>query len=142
LALFYFLPLVLIQHPDPRDIVQHFRRARTKHVDIEWCKTKKAWHATIAYTALAYGMGCSFATGDSFAAIHDYIRTGAGNSPSRVFVNEHYLEACQQGPHQHAVIVAGRYDQRRVDAIVNLFGRYAFSLCCRIIMKARISLTN
>ena len=40
----------------------------------------------------------------------------------RMFVLERYMEAVQLGPHQHAIIIAGRNDQKRADAIVRLFG--------------------
>lgn len=32
------------------------------------------------------------------------------------------MNAVQQGPHQHSIIIAARHDRRRVDAIVRLFG--------------------
>ena len=36
--------------------------------------------------------------------------------------NEDVMAGCAQGPHQHSVVLVGRKDQHRVDAIVRLFG--------------------
>ncbi len=76
----------------------------------------------IAYVGLAFRAGCALAKSDSFAEIRAYIRKGAGEPRARLFVHEGFLEACQQGPHQHSIIMAGRHDKKRVDVIVRLFG--------------------
>jgi len=39
-----------------------------------------------------------------------------------MFVHNTFLNAVEMGPHQHALILAGRNDKHRVDAIVRLFG--------------------
>jgi hypothetical protein len=87
--------------------------------------------AKIAYTGLAYRMGCGFAMGESFNEVRGYIRTGEGNPSARAFVNEHFLDACPQGPHQHSIVIAGRHDKARVDAIVRLFG----ALCYFVVLS-------
>src|SRR3989442_1307932 len=76
----------------------------------------------IAYTGLAFRAGAKLAMGDSFAEARAYIREGTGKPTARLFVHERFLDACQQGPHQHSIIIAGRRDKNRVDAIVRLFG--------------------
>jgi len=76
----------------------------------------------IAYVGLAFLAGPKLAMSDSFNEVRTYVRDGTGKPTSRLFVNEHFIEAVQQGPHQHSLIVAGRHDKRRVDAIVRLFG--------------------
>jgi hypothetical protein len=45
---------------------------------------------------------------------------------ARLFINKRYLEACQQGPHQHSIAIAARRDKHRVDAIVRLFGELTY----------------
>lgn len=76
----------------------------------------------IAYVGLAERAGVKIATSDSFSEIRTYVRKGAGNPTSRLFVHERFLQAFQQGPHQHSLILAARHDKGRVDAIVRLFG--------------------
>ena len=85
----------------------------------------------IAYVGLALRAGCAVAKGDSFAEVRAYIRKGAGKPTARLFVHEGFLEACQQGPHQHSIILAGRHDKRRVDVIVRLFG----GLCYFVVLS-------
>jgi hypothetical protein len=58
----------------------------------------------------------------AFDEIRAYIRTGKGRPPVSLFVHERFRNACQQGPHQHSLILAGRHDRKRVDSIVRLFG--------------------
>jgi len=76
----------------------------------------------IAYVGLAFHAGAKLAMSDSFDGVRAYVREGTGKPTSRIFVNERFMEAVQQGPHQHSLIVAGRHDKGRVDAIVRLFG--------------------
>lgn len=76
----------------------------------------------IAYVGLALRAGAKLATGDSFDEVRAYVREGTGRPTSRLFVHERFLEAVQQGPHQHSLIIAARHDKGRVDAIVRLFG--------------------
>lgn len=76
----------------------------------------------IAYMGMAFCAGSVFAASDAFEHVREFIRTGSGASPARLFVHEKFLNAVQLGPHQHALILAGRNDKRRVDAIVRLFG--------------------
>lgn len=79
-----------------------------------------------AYTTLALRMGREFAMRDIFASTRDYIRTGNVDPKARLFLHEEYMEACQQGPHQHSVILAARNNRRSVDAIVRLFGGLSY----------------
>jgi HNH endonuclease len=78
--------------------------------------------AKIAYVGLGERAGAKVATSDSFDEVRAYVREGTGKSASRLFVHERFLEAVQQGPHQHSLILAARHDKGRVDAIVRLFG--------------------
>jgi len=76
----------------------------------------------IAYVGVAHIAGAKLAMNDSFSEVRAYVREGTSKPSSRLFVNERFMEAVQQGPHQHSLIVAGRHDKGRVDAIVRLFG--------------------
>jgi len=76
----------------------------------------------IAYVGLAERAGVNVATSDSFNDVRTYVQEGAGKARSRLFINERFLQAVQQGPHQHSLILAARHDKVRVDAIVRLFG--------------------
>jgi|SRR5580700_8451888 hypothetical protein len=76
----------------------------------------------IAYVGLAERSGVKVAASDSFNEVRAYVREGTGKPTSRLFVHEGFLEAVQQGPHQHSLILAARHDKGRVDAIVRLFG--------------------
>ncbi|MFY9561877.1 MAG: hypothetical protein WAQ52_16705 [Terriglobales bacterium] len=78
--------------------------------------------AKMAYVGLAYRAGVKLAMSDAFTEVRNYIRDGTGSALATLFVHEGFLHACQQGPHQHALILAGRHDKNRVDAIVRLFG--------------------
>lgn len=78
--------------------------------------------AKIAYMGLAFLAAIPTAMGNAFDKVRTYIRVGTGEPSARLFVHERFLEACQQGPHQHSIVLAGRHDKRRVDAIVRLFG--------------------
>jgi hypothetical protein len=80
----------------------------------------------IAYVGLAFLAGCAFARSDSFTEVRAYIQRGAGKPTARLFVNEGFLEECQQGPHQHSIIIAGRHDKKHVDVIVRLFGALCY----------------
>jgi len=82
--------------------------------------------AKIAYVGLAFCAGSVFAASDAFARVREYIKTGNGPSPARLFVHEKFLNAVQLGTHQHALILAGRRDKHRVDAIVRLFGGLSY----------------
>jgi hypothetical protein len=76
----------------------------------------------IAYAGLAFRAGTKLTMSDAFNEIRAYILEGAGKPAARTFVNYKFSDAVQQGPHQHAIILAARHDKRRVDAIVRLFG--------------------
>lgn len=78
--------------------------------------------AKIAYIGMAFCAGSVLASSDAFKDVREYIRTGKGASPASLFIHEKFLNAVQLGPHQHALILAGRHDKHRVDAIVRLFG--------------------
>ncbi len=81
--------------------------------------------AKIAYVGLAHFAGVGLAVGDSFDQIRNFIMTGAGQA-ARLFVNYKFAADVQQGPHQHSIIIAGRHDRHRVDAIVRLFGGLSY----------------
>jgi HNH endonuclease len=80
----------------------------------------------IAYVALALRMGEKFASSEIFSQPRRYALTGAEPAITRLFLHEEFLQACQQGPHQHSVILVGRNEHRRVDAIVRLFGALTY----------------
>jgi hypothetical protein len=78
--------------------------------------------AKIAYIGLAFRMGRRVAISDGFGELRRYIQNGEGISRTKLFLNERFLEASGQGPHQHSIVIAARNDKHRVDAIVRLFG--------------------
>jgi hypothetical protein len=82
--------------------------------------------AKIAFVGLAYLAGANFATGEAFGEVRQFILRGKPEGTARIFTNKRYLEACQQGPHQHSIILAARHDQHRVDAIVRIFGELTY----------------
>jgi hypothetical protein len=82
--------------------------------------------AKIGYTTLARTAGLGFAAGPAFGAVRDYIKNGGPKPCARLFIHEYFLGAVEAGPHQHCVIIAGRHDKHRVDAIVRLFGGLAY----------------
>lgn len=82
--------------------------------------------AKIAYVGLARVVGAKIVTGESFARVREYIRTGTVNPCSRIFVNHGYMEAVQQGPHQHSLTLCGRRDKKQVAAIVRLFSHLCY----------------
>src|SRR5437879_697929 len=82
--------------------------------------------AKIGYVALALIAGIGFAARPAFSAVRDYIKTGSTKPSARLIVHETFLAAVETGSHQHSVIIAGRHDKRRVDAIVRLFGGLAY----------------
>jgi len=81
--------------------------------------------AKIAYMGLTRKIG-KMVTGEAFAAVRNYINTGAGEPCSRLFVNHGYLEAVQTGPHQHSIALSGRNDKSQVAAIVRLFSHLCY----------------
>jgi hypothetical protein len=82
--------------------------------------------AKIAYVELARLVGVKVAAGDAFRKVRQFIVEGKTESVARFFINKRYLEACQQGPHQHSIAIAARRDKHRVDAIVRLFGELTY----------------
>ena len=82
--------------------------------------------AKIAYVGLARLVGVRVAAGDAFKELRQFILEGTPEGVARLFTNKHYLEACQQGPHQHSIAIAARRDKHRVDAIVRLFGELTY----------------
>jgi len=82
--------------------------------------------AKIAYTASALRMGFALAQSDAFSEIREYINTGRGSTPVRLFLNDEFLTHSAHGLHQHSVVLAGRNDKHRVDAIVRLFGGLSY----------------
>jgi hypothetical protein len=82
--------------------------------------------AKIGYITFALVAGVGFAAGPAFRAVRGYIKTGKGKQYARLFIHETFLGAVETGSHQHSVIIAGRHDKHRVDAIVHLFGGLAY----------------
>ena len=82
--------------------------------------------AKIAYTRLAMKMGCAFAMRNLFDHIRQYVRTGTGEVYAKLFFNEQFLTSSNQGSHQHSIVIAGRRDRCRVDAIIRLFGGLSY----------------
>jgi len=82
--------------------------------------------AKIAYVGLAYLAGTGLAIGDSYDQVRNFIMNGAAKQSARLFVNYKFAADVRQGPHQHSIILAGRHDRRRVDAIVRLFGGLSY----------------
>lgn len=82
--------------------------------------------AKIAYLGLARLVGVRVAAGDAFSEVRQFILEGKPEGVARFFTNKRYLEACQQGPHQHSIAIAARLDKHRVDAIVRLFGELTY----------------
>jgi hypothetical protein len=78
--------------------------------------------AKIAYVGLARYCGMALATSEQLSDVRRYVLEGTGTPVARLFLNERYMQAVQQGPHQHSLTLAGRNDKKRVDAIVRLFG--------------------
>ena len=78
--------------------------------------------AKVAYTALALHGGIEFALREPFAGVRKYIRSGEGEVRASLFLNAEYSQECYQGPHMHSIVLVGRRDKRRVDAIVRFFG--------------------
>lgn len=92
----------------------------------------------IAYCALALRVAVQFAMHDIFADARTYILTGDGKPHARLFLHEGFLDACAQGPHQHSVVLVGRNNRHRVDAIVRLFG----ALCYFVTLTERYEGTD
>jgi hypothetical protein len=82
--------------------------------------------AKIAYVGLAHLVGVKVAAGDAFREVRQFIVEGKPETVARLFINKRYLEACQQGPHQHSIAIAARRDKHRVDTIVRLFGELTY----------------
>jgi hypothetical protein len=82
--------------------------------------------AKIAYVGLVHLVGMKVAAGEAFKEVRQYILEGKPEGIARIFINKGYLQACQQGPHQHSIAIAARRDKHRVDAIVRLFGELTY----------------
>jgi hypothetical protein len=82
--------------------------------------------AKIAYVGLAHLVGVNVAAGDAFREVRQFIMEGRPEEVARLFINKRYLQACQQGPHQHSIAIAARRDKHRVDAVVRLFGELTY----------------
>jgi hypothetical protein len=76
-------------------------------------------------------MGVALAQFDAFNEVREYINTGGGGTPVRLFLNDEFLTHSAHGLHQHSVVVAGRNDKHRVDAIVRLFGGLSYMVTLR-----------
>jgi HNH endonuclease len=75
----------------------------------------------IAYTGFALRLKPDFAIRNTSNVVRTYVRTGDGTPSSRLFLNEEYFANCAQGPHQHSIVIVGRKNKHRIDAIVRLF---------------------
>jgi hypothetical protein len=82
--------------------------------------------AKIAYTALVRRIGGVSAMSDTFDNLREFVRSGAGQPKVRLFLNEEVMAECFMGPHQHSVVLVGRNDTHRVDAVVRLFGGISY----------------
>jgi hypothetical protein len=82
--------------------------------------------AKIAYVGLAHLVGVKVAASEAYREVRQFILEGRPEGVARLFINKRYLEACQQGPHQHSIAIAARRDKHRVDAIVRLFGELTY----------------
>ena len=82
--------------------------------------------AKVAYIGFALRLKPDFAIRNTSDAVRAYIRTGEGAPCARLFLDEEYLANCAQGPHQHSIVMVGRKNKRRIDAIVRLFGGLSY----------------
>lgn len=82
--------------------------------------------AKIPYVGLAHLVGVKVAVGDTFKEVRQLILEGKPEGVTRFFTHKRYLEACQQGPHQHSIAIAARRDRHRLDAIVRVFGELTY----------------
>jgi hypothetical protein len=80
----------------------------------------------IAYTGFALRMKPDFAIRNTSDAVRAYIRTGDGTPSAKLFLDEEYLANCSQGPHQHSIVMVGRRNTHRIDAIIRLFGGLSY----------------
>lgn len=115
----------LIEEPTPGGEVE---ASMSGQLDFLTSEEMLRFVTKIAYTALALRMGIAITQLDSFDEIREYIDKGGGSSPVRLFLNEAFLTGSAQGLHQHSVVLAGRNDRRRVDAIVRIFGGLCYMI--------------
>jgi len=80
----------------------------------------------IAYTGFALRLKADFAIRNTSDAVRAYIWTGDGAPSAKLFLDEEYLANCAQGPHQHSIVMVGRKNKHRIDAIVRLFGGLSY----------------
>ncbi len=92
--------------------------------DLEICSSREGLRnaAKIAFLGLVRIVGAKRVLDEEFNAIRQFIVSGKGDGLVRLFVLERFLNFVQQGPHQHAVILAARNNEHRIDAIVRIFG--------------------
>jgi len=107
---------------EPEEAEIHFGGDLEKIASSEGLRTA----AKTAYVGLARFAGTGFVRSDAFAGVREYIKSGTGAHKSRLFVNRKYMEAVQQGPHQHSVTLAATKAGHRVEVIVRLFSHLAY----------------
>jgi len=113
----------LIEEPTPGGVVE---ASFSGNLDFLTSEGMLRYIAKVAYAAMALRMGIPVAQSDSFNEIREYINTGGGGTQVRLFVNEAFMTESAHGLHQHSVVLAGRNDKRRVDAVVRLFGGLSY----------------
>ena len=63
-----------------------------------------------------------------FNGVIKYILRCEGEGSARLFLNEKFLAASEQRPHQHSVVIVGCRDSGRIDATVRIFDGLCYSV--------------
>ena len=82
--------------------------------------------AKIALVSLALRAGEKLAGADTFTSTRDFISSGTGKSPARLFLNENFRKSFHIGPHQHALVLTGERKTNGVYAVVVIFGGLSY----------------
>jgi HNH endonuclease len=92
--------------------------------ELEVCSSSQGLRnaAKISFLGLVRQIGPKMVLVEGFNPIRRFIMSGEGNGLVRLFVLEPFLDMVQLGPHQHSLILAARNSERRIDAIVRIFG--------------------
>ncbi|MGH9509220.1 MAG: HNH endonuclease [Terriglobales bacterium] len=80
----------------------------------------------VAFMCLALKCGVVTARSDTFKDVREFIRTGKGTHPARLFVNPTFSHMVQSGPHQHSVFAYLNAQDCTVWAIVRFFGGLSY----------------
>ncbi|OFW01634.1 MAG: hypothetical protein A3G20_01835 [Acidobacteria bacterium RIFCSPLOWO2_12_FULL_59_11] len=78
--------------------------------------------AKIALTGLALKVGDKFALSDTFAPLREFVRTGLGPTPVRLFVSQEVLNRFRINVRYHALIFAFDAHKHRAYSVVVIFG--------------------